>query len=552
MSENNQMARIPSSAERGDCWGMIALLLFLIGLGMLTLDDYGMGWDEPTRWASGDLKLDYYEGFASAESAWAHFGAAPPDTYPGLFDLPLAWAARHWEIDRFRWGHWWSFCFGALGVLAAGWLARRVASGAAVLPVGVLAGVALLLLPSYYGHLYLNPKDIPFAATYACAVVGLLGFVSAFPRPSVRRTFGFGVLVGLAASTRLPGGVVLGYAALLAIIWLLFRRLAGATSAEFWREAGGLLWRGLLVGVVAFLILLCWWPAGQRNLLGAPIAAAEKLHSAAKAIPVLFEGGFYEAGNTPPLYLPLLLAYKLPLWSLALGFLSLYFGSQYFRRTGAPNPVSSSSARLWWRRSALVLALAFPAVYAFLVRPALHNGIRHLLYLLPLFAAVLGVTIDALHRRLRPYAWWRRGGALAALAGLLVVGIWPLLRLHPYQYIYYNMLAGGTSGSLGRFETEYWFTSTREGIVSLESFLDAHPDERPENRPVRVFLSGPWQVAEPFLPEGFAITGDVSEADFILSNTQMMVHTLFDGTEIFRIERAGLPILIALKPSERR
>ena len=42
---------------------------------------------------------------------------------------------------------------------------------------------------------------------------------------------------------------------------------------------------------------------------------------------------------------------------------------------------------------------------------------------------------------------------------------------------------------------------------------------------------------------------DLAKADFILSNTQMMVHLLFEGEELFRIERAGLPILVALRPT---
>jgi hypothetical protein len=528
---------------------MVPLLLCVLTLvAVWTLPDYGMGWDEPTRWKSGDLKLDYYEGFAAAEDWRSHFGSAPKDTYPGLFDLPLAWAARHFGVDRFLWGHGWSFFFGAVGVLACALLARGAVGICAVTPVGALAGLMLLFLPSYYGHIFINPKDIPFAATYALALVGLMGFVSGFPRPSWLRTILFGVLVGLAVSTRLPGGVVLAYGAVLALLWLALRWLSGTGRSTWWRDLGALLGRGVVAGIVALVLLLFWWPAGHLNPLSGPVSAVGKLHTAAKAIPVLFQGEFYEAGNTPFLYLPLLLAFKLPLWSLVLGLVALALGSNYLgvhrRLAGSADEMEG----LLLRRLALLLGLSFPAVYAFLLQPALHNGIRHLLYLLPPFAAVLAVAVDAIHRRLRDLPWWRGGGAWAALLLICVLGVWPLVRLHPYQYAYYNTLAGGVKGSFGRFETEYWFTSTREGIRRLDAYLEAHPAARPTGRTVRVFLSGPWQVAEPFLPDDWELTGDVSQADFILSNTQMMVHTLFDGQEIFRIERAGLPILIALRP----
>jgi hypothetical protein len=115
------------------------------------------------------------------------------------------------------------------------------------------------------------------------------------------------------------------------------------------------------------------------------------------------------------------------------------------------------------------------------------------------------------------------------------------VRLHPYQYVYYNAFIGGPSGAYGRYEGEYWFTSTKHALEQLEQFLQEHPQLKPSGE-VRLFILGPWQVAEPFLPPGYALTADVKTADFLILNTQMRVHERFAGEPLFTIERMGLPI----------
>jgi hypothetical protein len=40
-------------------------------------------------------------------------------------------------------------------------------------------------------------------------------------------------------------------------------------------------------------------------------------------------------------------------------------------------------------------------------------------------------------------------------------GIVGIIQGHPYEYVYYNQLVGGTEGAFRRFEMEYWLTSYR-------------------------------------------------------------------------------------------
>jgi hypothetical protein len=45
---------------------------------------------------------------------------------------------------------------------------------------------------------------------------------------------------------------------------------------------------------------------------------------------------------------------------------------------------------------------------------------------------------------------------------LVIPGLFALISLHPYQYVYYNRLAGGLQGAFRRYELDYWATSYRE------------------------------------------------------------------------------------------
>lgn len=525
----------------------IAFWVPIILIGVLTIKDYGMGWDEPTRWASGDLKLEYYEGFSQTESIWEHMQTqSPRDVYPGLFDIPLALAARILPLDRFLLGHIWSFLFGMSGLVAVRLTAARLAIPSGRVFAGLGAAAILLLLPQYYGHMFINPKDIPFAAMMAWGILGLATFVGEFPRPSLKATILLGIGSGLAMSTRLPGGIVLAYAAFIALLWLLVRFAVQKIRGRQWvLEMLGLLWRGIVAGFVSLNVLVVWWPAAHRNPFTTPLQAVERLHSVASSIPVLYRGQVYDAGTTPAAYGIWMFLITSPSWflvSLGLGAIILGLRFRNFR-----DALFKRQASWAWRMLSVLLAATFPLVYVTLAQPAIHNGFRHLLYVLPPLAVLAALALEWVQRHWMAKGMRPRYFTIALLISALLASA-TLIRLHPYQYVFANALVGGTAGTYGEYETEYWFTSTMHGIEALDHYLDTHPNDRPTDRPVRILVTGPWQVAKPFLPEHFVITGDFSEADYIISNTQMMIHLLFEGDEIIRIERAGLPILVVLKP----
>ncbi|HEU4523114.1 MAG TPA: hypothetical protein VFT12_13990, partial [Thermoanaerobaculia bacterium] len=105
------------------------------------------------------------------------------------------------------------------------------------------------------------------------------------------------------------------------------------------------------------------------------------------------------------------------------------------------------------------LWLLFPIVLYVVRPPRVYDGIRHFLFVLPAMAIVAAAGGASLRIARRP----------ALVMILIVVSLVPaataMMRIHPYQYAYYNELAGGLGGASGRYETDYWMTSYREAML---------------------------------------------------------------------------------------
>ena len=106
----------------------------------------------------------------------------------------------------------------------------------------------------------------------------------------------------------------------------------------------------------------------------------------------------------------------------------------------------------------------------------------------------------------------------ALLLVMLTPGIIEIVRLHPYQYVYYNQFVGGTEGAAGLYELDYWSISFREML----EYVNQHT---PENGAVmsRYGNDIPYFYGRPdikFAPFGVKTTPqELAEFDFALMTT---------------------------------
>ena len=159
-------------------------------IASLTFRDYGLGWDDYTHAEYADLLLRMY-GSGFKDTAALSF--ANLYMYGGGFDMAAALLHKIIPLELFETRRLLGAVVGLIGLAVTWRLGRRVG--------GPLAGLATLLLlalcPTFYGHMFMNPKDAPFAVSMVILMLGLVRLAQEYPQPSPRTILIVGLGAGL-------------------------------------------------------------------------------------------------------------------------------------------------------------------------------------------------------------------------------------------------------------------------------------------------------------------------------------------------------------------
>ena len=220
----------------------------------------------------------------------------------------------------------------------------------------------------------------------------------------------------------------------------------------FWRIKRDAFLPIVVYGLFALLLLYPTWP----YLWGEPLLRLLITFRLMTSFPwpgkALFDGAYYAGNELPRNYLPTLFSIQLTEPLLILVALGLLVAVWKLARKQAPLEL-------------LLLSLAWfglPIGAAVFGRPYLYDNFRQMLFALPSLFLIAGLGLETLFERLhRPWA------QVMLLVFVILPGVVGIASLYPYPYIYYNSLAGGTSGAFRRYEMDYWGTSFREASEYL-------------------------------------------------------------------------------------
>ncbi len=497
------------------------VLLPLFGIVLLTFRDYGVTWDEPDHRDYGRIIVGYWaSGFRELPDA-PHL-----HIYGGAFDGLAMWIADASPLGLWPTRHLLNAVAGLAGVAGA------MAAGAALAGprAGILAGLLLALTPPWWGHMFNNPKDIPFAAAHIWAVALLLRWLTVWPELPAGLVLKTGVAIGLALGSRIGGVVLLGYLGL-ATVW------PAKSGAD--RGLSKVLPLGLTAAAVAWAVMMVCWPMAQRHPVDWPYETLTNfLHYYPLKFSVLFGGQMYFADNLPWNYLPGCLAITLPelvLAGLALAAVAAVHALGW-RRDG----ITRAAAGRW---GLVVLAAVLPIAMIVAMRSVVYNGIRHVLFVVPPLCVLAGAGLD------RAIGWlatrgrgWRVGAGALAVAWLG----WharTIVRIHPHEYIWYNAGIGGLRGAFLRYELDYWGNSYPEAIERLKTLT--REGRAPSGRKYRVAACGANRAFEAQLPPAFEFVEEQADADFVVGIVGVGCGGMRPGPEMAFITREGVPLSYA-------
>ena len=490
------------SMER-TCDDLAVVVLAAVGLvASLTFRDYGLGWDDYTHAEYADLLLRMY-GSGFKDTAALSF--ANLYMYGGGFDMAAALLHKLIPLELFETRRLLGAAVGIVGLAVTWRLGRRVG--------GPLAGLAALLLlalcPTFYGHMFMNPKDAPFAVAMVILMLGLVRLVEEYPQPSPRTILIVGLGAGLSIGSRILGGLALIYA-LIGFVPMLIEEIHTQGAREAVRRFIHVIYALLPGLVLGYLVMGLIWPWSIIEPANPFQAATYFSHFFEKPWKEMFDGAPVSVPDMPWSYLPTLFALQLPEILLGLS-IPAAIGTLYIL------PRADVSGRRKTILLMLMLAATLPIAVAIVKRPALYNGIRHFIFVIPPMTVLAGTAFAWGMNWLKQNRRSWQPAALAVFSFGLLLPLGEMIRLHPYQYTHFNHIAGTVRGADYRYMLDYWGLALKQASDSLREELDERHEAPPHGRKWKVAVCGPQRPAQVALGPEFTIGWDSHAADFAMT-----------------------------------
>lgn len=519
---------------------IILLIAVNILAGIFTFRDYGTAWDEPLFYSYGDALGYAYspkEWFSGDFDLYNSYGASAGDHRnrgPAYLLLArnIVYGLTALGSDSTDAWHLVNFLFFQLGI----YFLYRISNRWMKEPAAFFTAVFFSLQPLLWGHAFINPKDPPFLTFFLASVC--LGFemvdaIALNTKDRTRKILLASFFLGIAASIRVLGPL----AGLFVFLYFLSKQNTRKDKPA-WRSF-------VLYGFAGAAVMFATWPYLWENPLMNFLEVFHFMSDNPTQLGLLFEGDIFRANNLPARYFPFMLTMTLTEPTIPLFIFGVIVGFwKYPGERGAPPETRRE------RIVSLSLVLAWFVIlvaYILIRRPAMYDGIRHFLFILPPVFIFIGLAFEfilekmiGLLRWLKLPVWAGISFWLYASLGLLLLlpGLYGIIKLHPYQYTYYNFYIGGTSRAFRTYETDYWLTCYKDAVEELNKIT---------NEPVKLYIKREAYLAAPFananvqileLPRG----GDeLRSGDYVLANSRTNDNMAFSPNApiVVEISRVG-------------
>lgn len=499
------------AADRASCAVFILLLVII----SLTFRDYGINSDEIMHVTNGPVILEYYytlfsEGLSPAARAFYENGRYVYNMYRygGIVDAPITLLARVMPLALIETWHLILACIGLLGIVGCWKLTRLLAGGRAALG----AVLMLALVPAYYGHMFNNPKDVPFAAFYVWSVYYIVRVVLCESRAPWTVTLRLGLAMGASMGVRFGGLLLPMYLTMFMCVRHLAPAGGGHDARRSWPESLGTFATTVLPAtLIAYAVMLAGWPWIHSAPVTRPFAAlAEVTSQPMPFISVLYGGQLFTPNTLPVTYTLWHLVIQLPLLIVVLSGIGVAIGAVLRTRNGLWSSGGLGAVGI------VIVTAVFPLVYAAIRHAPVYNGFRHFLFVVPPLVCLAAITL----------AWFdewcaTRNPLIRRTAGIVFVGClaWiavAMIHLHPYQYIYYNALVGGIRGAQGRYELDYYCHTYAGAVRLLDRRLRDLHGARYATMRFSVYTADHPFSSTPFFPGNWNRPVDASRAEFVI------------------------------------
>ena len=435
---------------------VIAVFVLMTLIGLIVTPDYGMPWDEELEIRTlGSNVREYISLFKgkTAEPYQSSTGIPFPDYlvnpdmdhgqsvyYPLTPALFADFGPNGPRTLMLIW-HGYTFLIFMAGVLGLYFVCKFLMGD---WKYGLLGSLFLFLSPRFFAEGHYNSKDMVVMSLVILLIAGGIKLIESRRFPSA---LVFGFVAAIATNMRVTALFMFGLLGLLYIVNLTVKKEWNARN----------LWLGLTAVLSFLLISYLITPAAWR----APfdyIAYVIGRSSNFAAWPglVFFQG--LARRPVPSSYIPSMIAVTTPILILLLTLLGHITAlAEFFREVKRKTLARESQYLL-----ICILFIWTFLLFAIIRRPILYNSWRHLYFLygpmLILAVAAVRFLVQCNKGKLKLLV------VSAVVLQLLVCAI--LISIsHPFQYVYFNPLAGRDPAL--NYEFDYWNVSQTQMLMKL-------------------------------------------------------------------------------------
>jgi len=438
---------------------LIFFLLYL-AIGVSIYRDYGISWDEPTHREIAGVSAKYVlsiimpgfhrEGFA-ALPALAEYSAKQ---YGVIFDLPLyvadlllGYTGKMPETYYMR--HLCTFLFFYISVFFFFLIVKNRFKSSGI---GLIACLFLILSPRIFADSFYG-KDVVFLSLL---IISIYFFINYLKRKTVISAILFALATALMVDQRITGIFIPFLAVFMTGIDAIkqdrpFHHLPKVLLPLF----------TYMISSALFMVL--FWPYLWENPVINFIDAFTVMKKySVFTYDVLYLGKFIKSTAVPWHYIPVWIMITTPLIYIFF-FLTGLFG---IIKVIIKNGVILYSNQNEQQDFLFLLLFFMPLAAVILFNSALYDGWRHMYFIYAPFLLIAMTGFAKLLKVMKEGRSGRERYATTFVAAVILFCIsctsYQMIKNHPFQNVYFNILAGGYAGQ--NFELDYWGLSFRQGL----------------------------------------------------------------------------------------
>jgi hypothetical protein len=439
-------------------WVKFFFLAYLV-LGLLIVPDFGITMDEPIQRKHGMVAFEYVNEKLNIFPTVPKVTEENLSTYDhrdyGMFFQLIAYSLElilgiDNSRDVFRLRHVMVFSLFWLGLV---YFYKALLMRFENKELAFIGIIMLILSPRIFGDSFYNPKDLPLLSWFMISIYTSLNFIyNRNPKSMIAHA----LVSSLAIGSRIVGVLI----PTVTLIWII-------GHFQYIREDKK--WKKIILTISSYLTLVLTitfllWPVLWENPMDSFLHSFQSMKKFRWSGSMLYMGELIHSSSIPWHYIPVWITVTTPIAVSGLFLIGIATTTKEIIHR--PNSFLKDNGN----RSDVAICFFFfaPLLSVILLGSVLYNGWRHLYFIYP---AMIWISIIGLKGL---WSFLSKRFSLQSLkyAFILLVLINTieiihfLIKYHPHQSVYFNVLAGDVEKN---FERDYYGVSYKKALTLLLS-----------------------------------------------------------------------------------